>query len=143
MQLTLFCTPYPLPMCPCGETATNKDKDQKHCLKKNCQCRVAFIKKRGKPSILARISSNFFTVPLKKGSQSAKVYFYPNRPVPVLKLGQVATGITWGISYFEDWIKNLPELLVDVKSSSPFTDLAVFVLKDFNFDSKIHLSKFD
>ena len=77
-----------------------------------------------------RISSNFFTVPLKKASEMLAPYYYPQRPAPVFKMGKSATGIKWGLDYHESWQENLPKLLRDVKSSTPFTDLAVIVLRN-------------
>ncbi|MGE0108189.1 MAG: hypothetical protein AB7S81_00255 [Bdellovibrionales bacterium] len=81
-----------------------------------------------------RISSNFFTVPLKKASQSSKTYYYPNRPAPVMKMGNVSTGSQWGMDYYDEWKKNLPKLLSETKSNTPFTDLAVFILRNDSFD---------
>ncbi|RZJ90563.1 MAG: hypothetical protein EOO20_07760 [Chryseobacterium sp.] len=82
-----------------------------------------------------RISSNFLTVPLKKASEHSTPYSYPKRPAtPLMRLGQAATGQKWGINYCDDWRKNLPVLLSDIKQSSPFTDLAVFILRDTLFD---------
>lgn len=77
-----------------------------------------------------RISSNFFTVPLKKASENAKEYVYPNRPAPVLKMGFSATGKKWGVDYHDQWRDNLPKLLSDVKSNTAFSDLAIFVLRN-------------
>lgn len=77
-----------------------------------------------------RISSNFFTVPVKKGSESAKAYNYPSRPASLLKFGGTATGLKWGADYHADWMFNLPKFLSDVKSNTPFTDLAIFVFRD-------------
>ena len=81
-----------------------------------------------------RISSNFLTVPLKKASDHVEPFYYPRRPAtPLMGLGQSATGIKWGISHFEDWQVNLPKLLSDVKQSTPFTDLAIFIFRDTYF----------
>jgi hypothetical protein len=80
-----------------------------------------------------RITANFLTVPLKKASVSNKPYLYPSRPAPVLQMGNIATGLEWGIGYFDDWKRNLPRLLSEVKSNTQFTDLAVFVLRNIEF----------
>lgn len=77
-----------------------------------------------------RISSNFLTVPLKKASESAKAYNYPSRPASLLKMGASATGLKWGADYHDDWRTNLPRFLSEVKSNTPFTDLAIFVFRD-------------
>jgi hypothetical protein len=81
-----------------------------------------------------RISSNFLTVPLKKGSDHSTPYYYPKRPAtPLMKLGQAATGQKWGIEHSDEWKLNLPIFLSDVKYSSPFTDLAIFIFRDTSF----------
>jgi hypothetical protein len=77
-----------------------------------------------------RISSNFFTVPVKKASESVKVYNYPNRPSPLLKMGSAATQIKWGVNYHNDWKLSFPNFLGDLKGNTPFTDLAVFVSRN-------------
>jgi hypothetical protein len=78
-----------------------------------------------------RISSNFLTVPLKTASEHAAPFFYPKRPAtPLMGLGESATGLKWGIDYYNEWHNNLPKLLSDIKQSSPFTDLAVFIFRD-------------
>jgi len=82
-----------------------------------------------------RISSNFLTVPLKKASDHSTPYSYPKRPAtPLMKLGQAATGQKWGIDHSDGWRTNLPIFLSDVKQSSPFTDLAIFIFRDTLFE---------
>lgn len=78
-----------------------------------------------------RISSNFFTVPLKKASTQNKVYSYPKRPsTPVLNLGRTSEDTNWGITYHPDWRENLPKLFSEAKGSTYFSDLAVCVFRD-------------
>ena len=77
-----------------------------------------------------RISSNFYTVPLKKASESAKASDYPYRPAPLLKMGQVATGLKWGMSYHDAWRDNFQKFFTEIKSNTPFTDLAIFVFRN-------------
>ena len=79
-----------------------------------------------------RFSSNFLTVPLKKATEQAVAFFYPKRPpsAPMIKLGQAATGLKWGMEYHQDWPISIPKLLSEVKDSTPFTDLAIFVMRD-------------
>lgn len=85
-----------------------------------------------------RISSNFLTVPLKKASEQSKPFFYPKRPnAPLLKMGASATGVKWGVAYHEDWSSNLPDFLSEVKASTPFTDLAVFVMRDTSLGDRV------
>ena len=84
----------------------------------------------GKPTPKDRISSNFFTVPVKKATESTTAYYYPHRPKkPLLKIGKAATGIEWGIDYHTDWRDNLPQFITEVKSNTPFTDLAIFIFR--------------
>ncbi|HEX9980775.1 MAG TPA: hypothetical protein VGB50_09455 [Flavobacterium sp.] len=83
-----------------------------------------------------RISSNFLTVPLKQASDQATQFTYPKRPpTPLMKLGQAATGLKWGIDYFDNWQVNLPKLFSDIKQSTPFTDLAIFICRDAFFEN--------
>ena len=79
-----------------------------------------------------RLSSNFFTQPLKKATEQSGVSVYPKRPpaTAIIKLGHAATGLKWGMGYHEDWPISLPKLLSEVKGSTPFTDLAIFVMRD-------------
>jgi hypothetical protein len=82
-----------------------------------------------------RFSSNFLTVPLKKATEQTEAFFYPKRPrrAPMIGLGQAATGLKWGMEYHRDWPSSLPKLLSEVKDSTPFTDLAIFVMRDTRF----------
>jgi len=84
-----------------------------------------------------RISSNFLTVPLKKATEQMEPYFYPRRPpTPMIKLGNVATGLKWGIELHQDWSDSLPKLLSEIKDSTPFTDLAIYVMRDTPLNNK-------
>lgn len=82
-----------------------------------------------------RFSSNFLTTGMKKATTSATAYDYPSRPCPLLVLGPKATGLTWGIDRHSDWQKNLPVFLQGRKTKTPFTDLAIFVLRQRGFES--------
>lgn len=78
-----------------------------------------------------RISSNFLTVPLKKASDQAEPFYYPNRPkCPLFKMGLAATGKKWGLSYHENWMQNFLSILTTIRGSTPTLDLAVFVSRD-------------
>lgn len=84
-----------------------------------------------------RISSNFFTVPLKKASGQSEPYYYPRRPsAPVLKMGLAATGKKWGVELHDNWSSNFPILLSEVKDPTPFLDLAVFICRDCRWESE-------
>ena len=76
-----------------------------------------------------RISSNFFTVPVKKASTAKQAFFYPGRPAPLLKMGFAATGVQWGIDFHDEWQKNFLKFFTKIVSNTPFHDLAVFVLR--------------
>lgn len=80
-----------------------------------------------------RISSNFLTVPLKKASQRPSPTDYPNRPKPLLRLGSGLGAGDWGICSHSNWGKHLPIFLACRKTIWPFTDLAIFVLRDSEF----------
>lgn len=77
-----------------------------------------------------RISSNFFTVPLKKASEQAEPFYYPGRPAHLLQMGKAATGIKWGMRFHDDWRENLPKFLVQITGSTAFTDLAFVAVRD-------------
>lgn len=83
-----------------------------------------------------RISSNFLTVSLKKASTSGELTTYPKRPkFPVLGLGSTATGYKWGLTHHPDWAKNFPHLVSGCRSNTPHLDLAVFCLRDSEFNN--------
>lgn len=88
-----------------------------------------------------RISSNFLTVPLKKASQRTSAIPYPQRPRPLLNLGYSQGLGSWGIGPHPDWDKNIPIFLSERITRWPFTDLAVFVLRDSEFKRKSKLSE--
>lgn len=78
-----------------------------------------------------RISSNFFTVPLKKASTQNTICSYPKRPsTPVLNMGRTNTTTSWGITYHPNWRNNLPKLFSKATGSTHFTDLAICVFRD-------------
>lgn len=78
-----------------------------------------------------RISSNFFSVPVKKASTREDAYLYPNRPkAPVLSMGRASTKIPWGIKRYEYWQSNFPKLLSEIKYPTPNIDLALFIIRD-------------
>lgn len=78
-----------------------------------------------------RISSNFFTVPLKKASNQNVIYSYPKRPsTPVLNLGKTNKCTNWGITYHPEWTKNLSKLFSEAKGFTYFTDLAICIFRD-------------
>lgn len=83
-----------------------------------------------------RFSSNFLTTGMKKATTSQNVYEYPNRPCPLIVLGPEATGVTWGMDRHADWKKNLPVFLQGRKTKTPFTDLAIFVLRQRGIESE-------
>ena len=81
-----------------------------------------------------RISSNFLTVSLKKATLSREPDGYPKRPpAPLLSMGGVATGHKWGIQKHANWQTNLPKFLTELRTNTPFTDLAVFVCRNERF----------
>jgi hypothetical protein len=84
-----------------------------------------------------RISSNFFTVPMKKASNQSAPFYYPSRPTnsALLKMGQAATGKHWGICFHDNWKPNFLRILATAKSSTPSLDFAVFVCRDSLIDN--------
>lgn len=78
-----------------------------------------------------RISSNFLTVPLKRASDQSDPYYYPRRPpAPLFRMGLAATRKKWGLGYHTNWADHLPIFLSEIKDSTQFTDLAIFVLRE-------------
>jgi len=84
-----------------------------------------------------RISSNFYTVPLKKASDISGGDNYPNRPAPILRLGNVSDKVKWGITYHPSWKTNIPKFFSEVESNTPFTDLAIFICRNDSFAKSI------
>ena len=82
-----------------------------------------------------RISSNFFTVPLKKATNQTTPFYYPSRPKhPLFKMGLAATGKKWGVRLHDNWMTNLLAMLTTIKGATPSLDLAVFVCRDSAID---------
>ena len=78
-----------------------------------------------------RIGSNFFTVPLKKASQSASPIDYPNRKHgPLLVLGPLRADSKWCIKRHPEWLNTLRQMLAERSTRTPFTDLAVFIFRN-------------
>ncbi|MBL8714276.1 MAG: hypothetical protein JNM12_15400 [Alphaproteobacteria bacterium] len=87
-----------------------------------------------------RMASNFLSVPLKNAAESKKEYTYPSRPAaPVFKMGPTATGKSWGLTYADDWNANLGKLLSECRSNTRYTDLAIFVCRDCEFEGRAEL----
>jgi len=78
-----------------------------------------------------KVGNDFLTTQLKKASESGDVKDYPTRPVPLLHLGVVVRGLSWGISKHPDWQSGLYCFLDERRSGNKWTDLAVFVLRTF------------
>lgn len=77
-----------------------------------------------------RLSSNFLTTHIPAARKQAGAFLYPKRPQPpVLVLGKGGTGLTNGIKKNQDWSAGLEAHLTDVQSRTPFSDLAIFVLR--------------
>lgn len=83
-----------------------------------------------------RISSNFYTVPLKRAVSEPDESPYPKRPAPLLLIGNVYPGISWGIKLHPLWKENISSFL-EMVGTTPFTDLAVFVCRNDDFPNDI------
>ena len=81
-----------------------------------------------------RISSNFFTVSLTNASKVATTSNYPKRPKPLLSIGPGIVQGNWGITYSSAWESNIPFFLADVQSNTSFTDLALLVCRNEEYD---------
>lgn len=77
-----------------------------------------------------RLSSNFLTTHIPSARQQSGAFLYPKRPQPpILVLGKDGTGLTNGIKKSSTWSAGLEAHLADVQSRTPFSDLAIFVLR--------------
>lgn len=74
----------------------------------------------------ARIGNDFLTAQLKQAN-STKGDDYPSRPAPILRIG-VGTD-HWSIKKHTKWKLNLDKFFEGRKSLSPFTHLAIFLIK--------------
>jgi len=80
-----------------------------------------------------KVSANFLTVPLTKAAQAQAERDYPNRPVPLLRLGKAREGMTWGVGYHPNWRDNLGTFFMETGSKTPYADLALVVLRAHDF----------
>lgn len=81
-----------------------------------------------------RIASNFYSVPLKNAASSSGEYSYPRRPdKPILSMGKSSTGHVWGVKKHQSWKTNLPVMFQHSSSPTPFTDIAIYVLRNHRF----------
>lgn len=79
------------------------------------------------PSPEKRVSANLLTTRLKAASKSVDPIAYPTRPAPLLMLGLGDN--RWHVARHLDWQRNLMSYFRSVRSRSPLTHLAVFVLR--------------
>jgi hypothetical protein len=89
--------------------------------------------KTGSISPEKRVSANFLTVPLTKAAQAQTPCDYPSRPVPLLVLGDAQRGMSWRVDYHPQCLDNLGTFLLENGSRTPFTDLAIVILRDHDF----------
>jgi len=83
------------------------------------------------PSPDKRVSANLLTTRLKAASKSVDPIAYPTRPAPLLMLGLGDN--RWHISRHPDWQSNVMSYFKSVRSRSPLTHLAIFVLRAIPF----------
>lgn len=82
-----------------------------------------------------KLSADFLTVPLKRASQSADPQPHPKRPNPLLLLGIEIHKEKWGAQRHPDWQTHCIAFLSDRVSSTPWSDLAIFVFRDTEFEA--------
>lgn len=83
----------------------------------------------GGKSVTTKVSSNFFTVPLKRASEVKNPQRYPRRPSPLLMLGEQKGKEYWGVSKHADWKENVDAFLQGRASTTPWSDMAVVLLR--------------
>lgn len=85
----------------------------------------------GDQTLAKKLSSNFLTVPLKRGSRQAEVYPYPGRPAPLLSLGTEISGYgKWGVTKHSQWVDNFVRFLEGRRCESDTFPLIVFLLRE-------------
>ncbi|OMF56537.1 MoxR family ATPase [Paenibacillus sp. FSL R5-0766] len=85
----------------------------------------------GASSLEKKVSSNFLTVPVKKGSRQQELLPYPGRPGPLVNLG-LDTGIhgKWGITKNPEWKDNFLKFINRRLCGSNTFPLIVFLLRN-------------
>ncbi|WP_179091831.1 AAA family ATPase [Paenibacillus borealis] len=82
-------------------------------------------------SLEKKVSSNFLTVPVKKGSRQQDLLPYPGRPGPLVNLGVLTTTHDkWGITKNPDWKENFPKFINRRICGEDTFPLIVFLLRD-------------
>jgi len=102
-----------------------------------CTDDLGFVTKNG-TAPEKRVSSNFLTTPLKRASQRPTPQAYPSRPsgMPLLQLGPCLVRGNWGIGLHPNWHVDLHKYLSERLTRAPFSDLAVYVLRDDALDRR-------
>jgi|GEM_PF-6807485 len=84
-------------------------------------------------TLAKKLSSNFLTVPLKRGSMQSEIYPYPGRPAPLLNLGVEISGFgKWGVTKHSQWKNNFVRFLEGRLCGNDTFPLIVFLLRDEN-----------
>ena len=86
-------------------------------------------------SVPMRIASNFYSVALKKASVMSHKSAYPSRPpTPLLDLGRDIESGKWNVAKHPMWQSNLGNFFLGMKSRTPYTDMALFLLRNTEFN---------
>lgn len=81
-----------------------------------------------------KIGGDLFTTLLKQASEKRGGMDYPRRaPGKLLRLGEKINGEYWGVRKHPEWRDTLPHFMNNRRSAFPWTALAVFVLRDYEW----------
>lgn len=85
----------------------------------------------------SKIRSNFFSTQVKAGSAATKAIDYPKRPAPLLCIGP-SKGQNGGFAVRHSrWKNSLDIFMSQVKTNTPYTDLAIFCLRSVKTASRV------
>lgn len=77
----------------------------------------------------SKIRSNFFSTQVKEGAAASSPLDYPRRPAPLLHIGPIKGLMGGFVTYHPIWKNSLDTFLSQLKTSTPYTDLAIFSLR--------------
>lgn len=99
---------------------------------------LGFIEKSSQ-TLAKKLSSNFLTVPVKKGSNQTGLYPYPGRPSPLLNLGmEVPKFGKWGATKHPQWTANFVRFLEGRLCGNDTFPLIVFLLRETKLSGNLN-----
>ena len=80
----------------------------------------------------SRVSSNFITTIMNQAKVSRTKMGYPRRPAALLALGKAASGLPCGACLHPDWDKGIDEYFEGLVGDTPYSDLAIFCMRNID-----------